>query len=283
MTGNEMRKAGRAEAVSAAQTEKPTLDFAHQLDIAKELLAFGKGLLSGKVQAKTVFTRKDYVFFALADKCLCTHESIQILSQRELVDDAFALIRVLVESAVNATFVVVSDDQTAEDYANFPDFRDWIEFEQLKAIAPEITDSRPSTDVEELRRNYEKVKGRYKKNQSDWCDKTIFARASTIDAAISGDYNLMRILVNLPWRKASTYVHGTAASIEARVHQDNSGVIIHRKYEPKEAAGVLFMASMAMFSLLAITDMRLGKHNAETWHRLYDKWGGQGAADRGGF
>jgi hypothetical protein len=283
MTEQEFRESTRSEAKVAPSEKKPTLDFEHQLIITKELLAFGKKIMSGTIHAQTVFTQKDYAFFALADKSLATFEAIGILCEHELVDDGFALIRVLVEGIINAAFVVYSDDQTAADYANFPYFRDWVEFKELEAVAPEITNSRPGPEVDEMRCNYEKVEARYRGHKADWSDQNLFKRASTIDAAVGHGYNVMRTLVNLPWRKASTYVHGSAASIEARVHHDDSGVVIHRKYDSKEAAGVLFMANMAVFSLLAIVDLRLGKNNEKQWRSLYERWGGDEPARRGDF
>lgn len=263
----------RARQAPIPESEKPTLNYNHQLHISKELLRFGKDMLSGTIRTAGDFTRKDYVFFALADKCVDTSEAIRIVCRHRLVDDGFALIRVLVESIINSAFVVISDDRIADDYADFPDFRDWIEFEHMRDVIPEIADSTPPADVQEMRRKYDLVRNRYGVHQNDWSEKNLFKRASTIDASVGNGFHLMRALVNLPWRKACTYVHGTAASIAARVHQQDSGVVIHREFESKEAAGVLFMSNMAMFALLAITDMRLEKRNKKTWRLLYDEWG----------
>jgi hypothetical protein len=283
MTQQGFKEPMTGETKAAPSEKKPTLNLEHQSTTAKELLAFGKQIMSGTIHARTVFTQKDYAFFALADKSLATFEGIGVLCEHQLVDDGFALIRVLVEGIINAAFVVYSDDQTASDYANFPYFRDWIEFKELEAVAPEITNSRPRSEVDEMRCNYEKVESRYRGHKADWCDQNLFKRASTIDAAVGHGYNVMRTLVNLPWRKASTYVHGTAAAIEARVHHDDSGAVIHRKYDPKEAGGVLFMANMAVFSLLVIVDLRLGKNNEKQWRSLYERWGGDEPAKRGEF
>jgi hypothetical protein len=250
-----------------------TLDVVHQSNIAMKLAELAKQILSGTIRSEAEFVRKDYVFFALADKSVMTFDAIQILCERFLVDDAFALIRVLIESVINGTYVSQTNDQIANDYADYPDFRDWIEFEQLRAVAPEITNNTPAEDVAEMLRKYEHIRTRYEKNQ-DWCADNLFLRASRIDALVGHGYNLMRTLVNLPWRKASTYVHGTAASIASRVRQNNSGVVIHRVFEPKEAAGVLFMASMALFALLALVDIRLGRHHENDWRCLYNEWGG---------
>lgn len=69
--------------------------------------------------------------------------------------------------------------------------------------------------------------------------KNLFQRASEIDKAVSGDFNLLRVIVNAPWRKASAYVHGTASSITSRVTEQDGGIVIHRKFTEEEAAAAL--------------------------------------------
>jgi Family of unknown function (DUF5677) len=253
------------------------LNFGHQADVTTHLLEFGKEMLSGTFHSETPFVRKDLIFFALADKSLLTAEAIYILTNRMLVDDAFALIRVLIEGVVNGTYVLQMNDQTANDYADFPDFRDWIEFNQLQAVAPEITNATLTEDVVKMRSKWESVRSRYENNGTngqDWCSINLFRRASETDKVVGQPFKEMRTLVNLPWRKACIYVHGTAASIQSRVQATGSEITIHRRFETKDAASVLYMSNRAIFTLLAHVDIRLGKARAERWKMLYAFWRG---------
>ncbi len=57
MSEHDVNKPEREKAAAAPTKENLTLDYAHQLGIARELLAFGKGMMSGTIYAETVFTR----------------------------------------------------------------------------------------------------------------------------------------------------------------------------------------------------------------------------------
>ena len=255
---------------------KRTLDLDHQRAVAAELSTFANQVFEGTHTAETEFTRKDYVFFGLADKARVTFDAIVLLCDQSLIDDAFILIRAMVEAVINGTYVQHMGDEAANDYAGFPDFWDWIVFTDLQAVAPEITDQSPRDEIEEMRRKHEAVRDRYAQfRRGDWCQHTLFQRAALVDVAASKDFNLMRVLVNHVWRKASVYVHGTADSIASRVHRTESGVAIKRTFTREEGAGILYMANMTMFMLLALVDMRLGKRHVEKWRELYDRWCGE--------
>jgi hypothetical protein len=181
-----------------------------------------------------------------------------------------------IEGIINGTYVSTMNDSIANDYADFSDYRDWIEFRDLEKVAPEITSTVPKADVEEIKKKYSVLRARYEKNSNgDWCPESLFRRAAAIDGVVGYGFNLMRTLVNLPWRKACAWVHGTSASILSRVEETESGVVIHRKYKAEEAAGVLYMSNMAIFGLLALADLRLGAKNKEEWKGLYNAWGGK--------
>lgn len=250
----------------------PAVDLDHQLAIAKDLFAFASEVCVGTLHAETEFTRKDYIFFALVDKNIATFEAVRILSERGLADDAFALDRVLAECMINASYVVHGTDQVANDYADYPDYRDWVEYEQLRAIAPEMVSDVPADEVKTMREKYETVKDRYKRNR-EWCADNLFQRAAKLDSGVAGDFNLLRIIVNTAWRKASAYVHGSASSLASRVRESEGGIIIHREFTREQAAGALYVATMIMFAMLVFVDLRLGKRHVEEWKALYERWG----------
>ncbi len=245
----------------------------HELEIAQKLATLASEICNGTLHAETEFTRKDYIFLALADKNFATFDAIRILAEKGYSDDAFVLVRTLAECTVNAAFVGNMTDEIANDYADFSSFMNWKEFEGLRDVAPEAVKDMPKEEVEAMRATFESVKKRYEKSRSmDWCSKNLFQRASEIDKAVSADFNLLRVIVNSPWRKACAYVHGTASSITSRVTEQDGGIVIHRKFTEEEAAAALYAANLIMFALLAFLDLRLGKKNAKKWLALQREW-----------
>ncbi len=259
---------------NAASRKNLTLNYKHQRKISKQLLDFANEGFEGTLHAETEFTRKDYAFLGLADKARITFEAIQVLCEKSLLDDAFALSRTMIEAVINGAYVAHMGDQVANDYADFPDYWDWVEYSQLIEVEPEMAAGMPPEKIAEMKRKHDAVKHRYEKLKGEWCTDNFFRRASKIDAAAGPDFKLMRVLVNLPWRKASVYVHGTANSIASRLQETESGVVIQRRYTEQEAAGVLFIANMTMFALLAFLDIQLGKRHVNKWRELHAQWGG---------
>ena len=245
----------------------------HELDIAKQLAELANEMCSGTIHAEAEFTRKDYIFFALADKNFATFDAIRFLAEKGYADDAFVLVRTLAECTVNAAYVGNVSDEVANDYADFSSFMNWKEFEGMQAVAPESVKDIPAKEIGEMRQAFEAVKKRFENNRPmDWCSKPLFQRATEMDKAVSKDFNLLRTIINSPWRKASAYVHGTASSITSRLRERDGGIVIHRQFTEEEAAAALYAANLIMFALLAFVDLRIGKKHAEKWRNLHERW-----------
>jgi hypothetical protein len=253
-----------------------TTNFDHQLRIAKELEAFSNEVCQGTIQAENEFTLKDTIFFGLADKNFATFRSIQALLEMGLADDAFALVRVLAECTVNAVYICFSDgDEVAKDYRDFPEFFQWVEYQDLLAASPDAVKDVSADEVEAMNKAFEAGKSRFQRGRTyDWCAANLFQRATDIDQKVDPNWSLLRMVVNSPWRKASAYVHGTANSITSRVKEEKGGIVIHRQVRPEELGSALYAANLIMFALLAFVDLRLGKHNAEKWRDLHKRWAG---------
>jgi hypothetical protein len=86
-------------------TETPALNLLHQSAIAAELATFASTILNGTIHSETAFTRRDYIFFALADKNLVTFDANRPLATGGFADDAFVLVRTLAECTINGAFV----------------------------------------------------------------------------------------------------------------------------------------------------------------------------------
>src|SRR5713226_9374947 len=132
----------------------------HQLTASRKLVDFAYSLVSGvEVKAK----RKDLIFLALADKCFVSTGAIQVLCEKGFVDDGLALVRVLIEAVVNAGYILESNDQVADDFAEYPQFFAWEIFVGMRAVDPVLTEGTSDTAAEELKKAYQTVELRYAK------------------------------------------------------------------------------------------------------------------------
>lgn len=215
--------------------------------------------------------RKDLVFLALCDKCFSTAAAIYCLCNHGFVDDAFALLRVLIEGMINAVYILESDDQIAEDYVDYPMFHAWDQFEKIRAVAPDLATYVSQDEQEQMKVEYEHTCARYEKNPNrDWAKENIFSRAKFLDAR--AEYNIFRSLINVTWKTASAYVHSTATSLRSRITEDEKHVNISRVPTKEEKAVVLHSSNMALFTLVSLLDIRLGGKGKERWKELYTKW-----------
>src|ERR1035441_4757826 len=74
-----------------------------------------------------------YLLFLRAER---TFSSIRTLSRLQLVDDAFALVRVLVEKVINGEYLLLAGTEPALDFIRYYTFREWRDFEELQSISP---------------------------------------------------------------------------------------------------------------------------------------------------
>lgn len=236
-------------------------DLALQQRINRSLL---KVLESVKITLSSEAKRKHSVFLALSYKCFETAKSIGSLCDDNLYDDAFALLRVIVEGTINAVYILKSDDQVANDYMDYPQFQAWHQFEQIRSVAPELVDPIPPEDRAEMQAQFDKVRSRYEKHPNEWAKDNIFQRAKFIDT------HLFPSLINVVWKDASAYVHSTARSIEWRIGTNNQ-VGASKTATKEEIATILFYSNAALFTLLAFLDSMTGA-KIDRWKQLYDEW-----------
>jgi hypothetical protein len=226
--------------------------------------------LEGNLRLDEDISSRHYIFLGLADRGRITFDAIKLLSDNSCVDDAYALVRCLIETVINGAYVLFEGDAAADDYKDFPDYRSWQEFESLRKVAPAYAGTLPSQTIAEMKKAHDFVKHRYR--GSDWSRDNFFKRAVKVDAHIAPTCNSMQMLVNIAWRKSSVYVHGTAESIAQRFCMEDGVIVIHRKPSEHEAAWVLFFANMAMFSLLSFLVDHFKKNFLSEWQALYDSW-----------
>jgi hypothetical protein len=263
------------------------LDLHTQLDYAHRIVKFSGTVLWGTHHAVAgEFTRKDYVPLALIRKACMTFDAITSLVERGNGDDSFSLLRTLVESTVNAAYLWHKDDATADLFVNFSEFRKWIEFRDLKAIAPMFISDVSENEEHAMEKRYLGLRAKFK-NDNEWCTESLFQRALFVDQTITSglkkqltpeqfaedigsEYQIFRILVRLPWRKGSAFVHGTAAALRGQLSVNDDGDIkIGVDRLPTELAWVVYLSNFVTLQLLAVANEILGaKHSAE-WQELY--------------
>ena len=273
---------GRAPLEAMMAEAPPAKNLKHQLGHAAGIREYAYRILEGEHKAGDGFESKDYIAFALFNRCLQTHEAAEAVIQKPLVDDGWVLVRCLVEYAVNCAYMLqVADAETANNYADYSDYERYKEFEDLRATDENLAGQIVSPEkAEKLRARYEKVRARYDDKRGDrWCkDERLYKRAARVDKRISEakteEHTEFLWLVNSIWRYASSYVHGSADSIAAQVTETEDGVKVQRKYSEEEAAEVLYSANFALYLVLLLVDLRLGGKNAQEIKRRYSEWAG---------
>src|SRR5262249_41238443 len=96
-----------------------TANLDHQLQEATELRTLAYAIIVAEHRRE--FTRAQRLALLVFYRSLQTHEAIEILMRRQLVEDGRALLRVLVEHVVNSAYMlVIGDDETATDFIKFP-------------------------------------------------------------------------------------------------------------------------------------------------------------------
>jgi hypothetical protein len=259
-----------------AQTDADKIEFHRQLEEARRLREFAYSVIEGKHHGN--FERKDYIGFALFNRCLQTHEATEIVARQSLIDDVWVLVRALLEYAVNAVYMLyVADAATAD---NFNDYQDYVSYKillDLKGTDEPMLRQLVSAEEEEKERvRFEKVRDRFDNKRGDkWCaDDALYKRAAKVDAAVSQQVGEKRSdllwLVNTLWRYASEYTHGMARTLSEHFEEKEETVVIRRKPTYSEAAKAMQSANSALYHVLLPVDVRLGGKNAAELNRRFE-------------
>ena len=252
-----------------------TANLAHQLAQATELrqLAYEVVVAEHKGQ----FTRAHNLASALFYRSLQTHEAIEILIKSELTEDARALVRVLVEQAVNCVYMLtVADDQTVEDFVQYPKYKRYELLRDLKSVDENrLRRSIPVEFEEEIQVEYDSLHPRFKgRRMGQWCaDGPLHKRAAKADEKLSEafkkPYKEFLWLINSEWRLAGSHVHGMADSLLDQVTQVEGGITIEQKFDAEDAATALYTANFALGLALPPVDSSLGgKHASHISERM---------------
>jgi hypothetical protein len=230
-----------------------------------------------------------FVLFLRAER---TFASIRALARTNMVDDAMALVRVMVEKVINAEFIYLSGTGTALDYIQYLAFRSWRDFEDLKAVSPELAPDYSAEVYNELKAASEKAKFRIlpdgsQKSRfgrgSDWIDIGLPKRAEIIDEALDTRFNMQgsrstRILYLTAYKKGAGYLHGTwisvARSLESDMDEgtvDNNGMtqvslgVKLKDRDPRVAREAMNIANLTAMAMLLFIAKAFGQKSDLAW------------------
>lgn len=261
-----------------AEADADKAEFQRQLEEARNLREFGYSIAEGKHQGH--FERKDYIAFALYNRCLQTHEASELLVRQSLIDDVWVLVRGLVEHTVNAAYMLqIADAETADAYNDYQQYLAYKVLLDLKGTdEPMLRNLVSEKQEEEGRLRFEKVRAHFDNKRGDkWCaDDALYKRAARVDASVSRQLGEKRSdflwLVNTLWRYASGYTHGMAGPLSDQLEEKGEEVWIKRKSTYAEAAKAIQSANSALYLILLPIDVRLGRKNAAELNRRFAAW-----------
>jgi hypothetical protein len=230
-----------------------------------------------------------YLLFLRAER---TFASIRILSRKRVVDDAFALVRVMVEKVINAEYILLAGTDTALDYIQYYAFREWRDFEELRTVSPEVAPNYSAEVLEQLRNAHDRARTRTLPNGStknrfgrghDWIEIGLSKRAESVDEAIRKRFSMRafkatRILYHSTYKKGAVYLHGMWASLARSLEYDQSDSAIEeggkidvsigirvKDKDPQVAIDALNTANLAALAMILFVGKVFGKDEYLKW------------------
>jgi hypothetical protein len=219
-----------------------------------------------------------------------TFAAIRTLARQRMVDDAFALVRVLVEKVINAEYILLTGTDAALDYMRYYAFRGWNDLEDTQKFTPEIAPKNIAELLHRLHDDHRRAKAKVTKqsfNRHDWIDLSFAKRAQAVDEALQKKFSMRgckatQILYRATYQDGASYLHGMWASISRSIELGSSiqeldderaddgmvtrsiGIRIKDK-DPRVAAKALNAANLTAISLLLFVGKVFDKRKYLTW------------------
>ena len=250
-------------------------DLRHQLQIAPQLENFVATTMVGAQDFKEMDNRKACIFMALANKSFHTFRAIFILlKDGSLLEDSAVLVRVLYESALTATFLLSSNEQTIDDYADFFMFRNWRDHQLYKAMEPTADKRIRPEDLKTMESQFNEVSGRYPNNK--WTDLSAEAMATFADRQLPQGFKVFAVLYGSIYRQTSAYVHSDVRSIQASVREDAAGIaLISQPVSKERSGGLMYAANFLMITIcFVVSSTFYGKKYIPQWNAIVQTWNG---------
>jgi hypothetical protein len=232
-----------------------------------------------------------YVLFLRAERSLA---SIRALVRLGLVDDAMALVRVMVEKVITAEYILLMGTEPALDFIEFHAFSEWRTYQEIKQRSPELVPTFTEEHLKELKALHDQtkarviadgsVKNRYGRGH-DWTELSLLKRAEKVDALLKERrvLALTCFIFDGSYRKSAAYLHASYDSI-ARSIDTSSGVrkpmsesgmteieveISFRDSEPQVGLDALDAAEAVAFQMLMFVAGVFKNQKAEKWAKAF--------------
>lgn len=230
-----------------------------------------------------------YVLLLRAER---THASIRTLARLRFVDDAFALVRVMVEKTINAEYILLKGADVALDYIQFHAYNEWRQLEVLQKESPELAPAYTVAHLEKLRSAHDRaktklqpdgtIKQRYGRGH-DWLEMGVSKRAEAIDEELRlrisrKSFKATKLLFQSTYNKGAAYLHGEWVSIARSLKLDGGngalsseetaevriGIRIKDR-EPRIAADALSAANLIAMSTILFIGLVFHKNSYLKW------------------
>jgi hypothetical protein len=246
----------------------------HQLRIAPEFEKFVATTVVGTQESTTIDPRKASIFMALADKSFTTFHSILILLQGAIYEDAAALVRILYESTMTATFVLYANEQEVDDYADFFMYRNWRDHQLAEQVNPNAASAFAPLIVKEMQEQFSQVEGRYSKGR--WTPHSAEVMATVADGHLPDGFKVFAVLYASIYRQCSAYVHSDVRSIQSRIQQTPEGLVdIRRRISTENCGRLMYAANFLMLTTcFLVSGTFYGQKHIPQWNALVLQWNG---------
>jgi hypothetical protein len=249
-------------------------NFQHQLRIGPELEEFVATTLVGRQESSTIDRRKSATFMALADKSFTTFHSIVILLRARLFEDASALVRILYESTMTATFLLAADAREVDDYADFFMYRNWRDHLLAEEVNPNARNAFAPETLKRMQEQFCEVERRYSKGK--WTTRSAEDMARAADEYLPTGHKVFSVLYASIYRQCSAYVHSDVRSIQGRIRETPEGLVtINRQIPVETCAGLMYAANFLMLSTCFLVARTFYDDNCVLkWNKLVLRWNG---------
>jgi hypothetical protein len=242
-----------------------------QLEIADKLLRFVE---TTTTEPQTnLDPRRSCILMSLAAKTFATFQSVQALLKLGMHEDAAALLRVMYESAMIATFLAhAADDQTVDDYADYFMFRNWRDHQLAVQVNPESANALQPDFLSKMKADFDAVHGRYDRN---WTRLSAEAMALAADDKLPSGFKVFTTLYASIYRQASAFVHSDVRSIQPFFKEAAGRVWIRRTSSPERCAEAMYAANFIIIAICwVVTASFYGKKFVPEWNVLVLEWNG---------
>ena len=198
-----------------------------QLGLGVKIARKLRNLLWNRADEFEIRTFEGVVMYALFLHAERTFLSIRTLARKGTVNDAMALVRVMVEKVINAEYIYLAGTDTAIDYVEFDAFREWRDHEERREFDPKVDESYDADSLDKTHSAYLKARTRTLANGTtinrfgrghDWIEMGLRKRAETVDDQIgkkfeANKFPFAQILYFTAFKKSSRYLHGLWESV----------------------------------------------------------------------